>query len=169
MTSSLPRSPSLEQLRRRAKELLRELRAGEPSALVRLVAQHPNPPERPRLADAQLVIAREHGFPSWPRLRAYVERLASRGAGLEHVYRDDLDYHADRVIGLLASAQDGTPSAVALFERSGAPLSEAGARERRRARARLSRLAGVRAPRDRGCAGKAALPARNGVLVGAHA
>jgi len=58
----LPADPSLEQLRKQAKDLVR----------VR--------PEL-RLADAQLEIARRHGFPSWARLRrhlAVVERY-SRG------------------------------------------------------------------------------------------
>ncbi|TDP98064.1 ankyrin repeat domain-containing protein [Labedaea rhizosphaerae] len=76
-----------------------------------------------KLADAQHAIAREHGFPSWPRLKAYVER-----SGVQQPFRGDLDYYAERAYGLLASAQDGTPSAVAEFTRLGQPLSRAGAR-----------------------------------------
>jgi len=126
--SPLPPSPSLEQLRRRAKDLLHELKAGDAAAAARLAAHHPRPPEAPRLADAQLVIAREHGFPGWPALRAYVERVAAHGPGLQHAYRDDGGYHEDRASGLLASAQDGTETAVAAFAHWGAPLTEAGAR-----------------------------------------
>ncbi len=45
-----------------------------------------------------------------------------------HVFRDDLDYLSERADGLLASAQDGTPSAVAEFARWGAPRTTEGAR-----------------------------------------
>jgi ankyrin repeat protein len=44
------------------------------------------------------------------------------------VFRDDPDYLADRADGLLASAVDGTPSAVAEFDRWSAPLTTDGAR-----------------------------------------
>jgi ankyrin repeat protein len=43
-------------------------------------------------------------------------------------HRDDVGYFADRADGLLASARDGTASAVAAFTRHGAPLSTEGAR-----------------------------------------
>jgi len=45
-----------------------------------------------------------------------------------HAYQTDLDYYEGRAAGLLASARDGTPGAVAAFERAAAPLSEPGAR-----------------------------------------
>jgi ankyrin repeat protein len=44
-------------------------------------------------------------------------------------FRDDLDYYEGRAWGLLASAADGTEGAVAAFERWGAPVTQAGARE----------------------------------------
>jgi ankyrin repeat protein len=70
----LPGRPDLSQLRRRAKELRDAARAGDAEALQRLARHHPAPPAGPvRLAAAQLVIARELGFPSWPRLIAAVE------------------------------------------------------------------------------------------------
>jgi ankyrin repeat protein len=124
----LPASPSLEQLRRRAKDLLRALRAGDPSATKRLAEHHPHPRDVPVLADAQLVIAREHGFPGWSQLRTYVDRVAAHGPDLQHAYRDDLGYHRDRASGLLASAVDASPGATAAFARWNAPLTEAGAR-----------------------------------------
>ncbi|EPC01514.1 hypothetical protein L861_16720 [Litchfieldella anticariensis FP35 = DSM 16096] len=70
---------NLEQQRKRAKELLKAARADDPDALARLL-RHIPPRETPlRLADAQFVIARECGFPSWPRLKAHIESLdASR-------------------------------------------------------------------------------------------
>jgi ankyrin repeat protein len=53
---------NLEQLRKQAKELVRAARAGDEDALARLG-------DLPRkLASAQLTLAREHGFRSWPEL-----------------------------------------------------------------------------------------------------
>jgi ankyrin repeat protein len=127
-TDPLPSAPSLEQLRKRAKELLRAHRAGDAEARARIAAHHPHPRDELRLSDAQLVIAREHGFPRWPRLRAYADRVAAHGPDLQHAFHDDLAYYEGRAGGLLASAQDGTPSAVAVFERFGAPTTEPGAR-----------------------------------------
>jgi ankyrin repeat protein len=128
MSASLPASPSLEQLRRQAKELLRAVRAGDEAALARVAAEHPRPGEPLKLSGAQLVIAREHGFPSWPRLRAYVDRVAAFGPRLQYAYHEDLEYYDGRAYGLLASAEDGTGGAVAAFERHGAPLTREGAR-----------------------------------------
>lgn len=80
MAKSLPSRPHLEQLKKQAKDLLNQFHAGD-SAVIDLVAQlHPDfretTPARPRqfqLHDAQLVIAREHGFASWPKLKAEIE------------------------------------------------------------------------------------------------
>jgi ankyrin repeat protein len=124
----LPAAPSLEQLRKQAKDLLQAARAGEPAAVARVAAHHPRPTEPLKLTGAQLVVAREHGFPSWMRLRAYLERLAEHGPELQHAYHGDLDYYEGRAYGLLASAADGTADARTAFERSDAPLTEAGAR-----------------------------------------
>src|SRR5688572_8409970 len=71
----LPPRPNLEFEHKEAKALLRRLRAGDPDALARARERHPaidtSAPDRIRLADAQLVIAREYGFMSWPRLVQY--------------------------------------------------------------------------------------------------
>lgn len=81
MQKHLPARPHLEQLKKQAKALLREVQAGAHDAVTRVIAQHPQwqsiAPEakvEPRftLADAQLVIAREYGFASWPQLRARI-------------------------------------------------------------------------------------------------
>jgi ankyrin repeat protein len=61
---------NLEQLRKQAKELVRAARAGEFEALARLDGR------APILARAQLVLAREHGYPSWPALVTAVEANA---------------------------------------------------------------------------------------------
>src|SRR5262249_3133413 len=60
---SLPARPNLEWLRKTAKDRLAELRASGRSTV--------------QLAEAQLEVAREHGFSSWRRLKAHVERLAN--------------------------------------------------------------------------------------------
>jgi ankyrin repeat protein len=44
-------------------------------------------------------------------------------------FSDDLEYYEGRAWGLLASAEDGTERAVAAFERWGAPMTQAGARD----------------------------------------
>jgi ankyrin repeat protein len=121
-------SLSLEQLRKQAKDLLRASRSGDPAAHERVAAALDHVGDELKLSGAQLVVAREHGFPSWPRMRAYVDRVAAHGAGLRHAYHEDAGYYEDRADGLLASAQDGTDGAAAAFTRAGAPLTRAGAR-----------------------------------------
>ena len=61
---------NLEQLRKQAKELVRAARAGDAEALERLGGREPI------LASAQLVFARENGYPSWPALVAASEASA---------------------------------------------------------------------------------------------
>src|SRR5580658_9371185 len=74
MTTSLPTNPSLENLKKQAKTLLRKWRAGDAETLARVQAAHPRAGEaKPRLADCQLVLAREAGFESWPQLKLAVE------------------------------------------------------------------------------------------------
>src|SRR5690348_4725830 len=68
--SALPGRPDLDQLRRQARELLRAAAANDEEALRRIRAVS----EKQTLSAAQLAIAREHGFPSWPKLRAEVLR-----------------------------------------------------------------------------------------------
>src|SRR6202042_1585192 len=66
----LPARPDLEQLRHQAKDLLRGATRGEAEGLARSRAVC----DRRILASAQLAIAREYGFESWPRLEREVER-----------------------------------------------------------------------------------------------
>jgi ATP-dependent Clp protease ATP-binding subunit ClpC len=63
MSSDLPSRPNFEYLKKRAKELLRELQKQNPQA---------------KLADAQHQIAREHGFLNWSQLKDGVAALARR-------------------------------------------------------------------------------------------
>ena len=81
----LPARPNLEQYKKQAKELLKQLRAAEPHAVERVQVHHPRlgklPPsalaaEKIALADAQLVIAREHAFDSWTKFARHIEAVA---------------------------------------------------------------------------------------------
>jgi hypothetical protein len=89
--SSAPGAPgnspfrlNLEQQRKRAKDLLHGLRAADPDALARVRKHHPSgtsltdPAQMSRLArlsETQLVIARELGLPSWPKLKAHIQAM----------------------------------------------------------------------------------------------
>jgi Ankyrin repeats (3 copies) len=78
---NLPARPNLEQYKKQAKDLLKNSKAGDPEALRRMQEYHRSGkvrPDSPRahtltLADAQFVIAREHGFDSWPK---FVRQIA---------------------------------------------------------------------------------------------
>jgi hypothetical protein len=76
---------NLEQQKTRAKELCRAVKAGEGAAIARVQGRHPNPAEalsKRRLADCQLVIARELGLPSWPKLKAHIEQMERARAAI---------------------------------------------------------------------------------------
>jgi hypothetical protein len=73
-TSGLPARPSLEQLSKQAKELLRKYRAEDAAAIARFHAAG-NALESASLSDAQFVIAREHGFAAWANLKHHIETL----------------------------------------------------------------------------------------------
>jgi len=96
----LPDSPDLEQLRKQAKDLLRAARAGDPTALTRFRVlpslAHAGDDELARapfaLHDAQSVIAREHGFPSWNALRERVEELT---LGIDDAVREFVEAATD--------------------------------------------------------------------------
>jgi hypothetical protein len=76
-TRRLPARPSLEQLHKRAKELLRDYRAGENTALERVRAA--GIADLENLAGAQFVLAKEFGFASWPALTQHVESIRTPG------------------------------------------------------------------------------------------
>lgn len=95
-TQALPDRPDLDQLRRQAKELRNAARRGDPEALARFRAHRPaGAPVT--LADAQLVVAREHGCASWPQLKATVEeRLMDREQKARAFVRASVTGHTDR-------------------------------------------------------------------------
>jgi len=72
-TARLPDDPSLEQLRKQAKDLRKLSRAGLPGALDLVGAHHPAGPHAVSLAGAQLVVARHYGFASWAKLKLHIQ------------------------------------------------------------------------------------------------
>ena len=88
MRHELPRHPHIDHLKKQAKDLLDGHRRGDAEALARIVASLPafarvSEKDAARapfaLHDAQSVVAREYGFPSWRELRAEIERRGSQG------------------------------------------------------------------------------------------
>jgi ankyrin repeat protein len=73
----LPPNPNLDKQRKLAKTLARNYWRGNPEAVERVRALHPNPPapELFALSDAQLVIARGYGFAGWPHMGRKIESL----------------------------------------------------------------------------------------------
>jgi ankyrin repeat protein len=81
----LPGNANLEQLKKGAKSFQRAVRAGDHGAAEVVNEFHPRlgsaTPGSPEMngftrADAQLVIARQFGFASWPKLKAHLELVA---------------------------------------------------------------------------------------------
>lgn len=100
-TQSLPSRPSLDQLRRQAKELRDAARAGEPGALDR-TRRYMAPEARVALSAAQLTIAREYGFASWSKLKAEVDaRTTSRAERVEAFLRASVSGSERRATALL--------------------------------------------------------------------
>ena len=75
-TRHLPVRPDLDQLRHQAKDLLREMRRGQPQI---------------KLADAQHALARSYGASSWPRLVQSCKLI-------DAIWRDDIDAVRDLVV-----------------------------------------------------------------------
>ena len=85
-TRELPVRPNLEQLKHQAKDLLRQIKSGSISAIAEFNHYHPRPcsPERIKLADAQLALARSYQAPNWSRLVQACQLV-------EAIWGDDLD------------------------------------------------------------------------------
>jgi hypothetical protein len=99
-SSRLPARPSLEQLRKQARERLRQQRLTEPAAT---------------LAAAQFALAREYGFESWPRLVQHIRALhPSRVEQLEQI-----------AAHILAGASGDANALERLIEHTGASYSPA--------------------------------------------
>ena len=84
MSKSLPSRPNLEQLKNQAKDLLKGFKSADADALKQIRENHPDYSNASEteirggkfsLSDAQLVVAREYGFASWPKLKEHVDSL----------------------------------------------------------------------------------------------
>ena len=82
-TKQLPANPSLDHLKHQAKDLIRQHASREQRSAQRLREFHPSLrlatdeevfSTQLALSDAQLAIAREHGFASWTRLKHHIEK-----------------------------------------------------------------------------------------------
>jgi hypothetical protein len=77
---------NLEQQRKRAKELLRAVRAGDRDALsrLRIATDGRVTADDVKLTDAQFVVAREVGLASWRELRRHIDALTAAKAAIGH-------------------------------------------------------------------------------------
>ena len=84
-----PRRPNLEQYKKQAKDLVKDRANAAPEAFARIRHYHPRLRGLPdldiqsapfKLSDAQLIIAREHAFESWPKFAAASPDVASGDA-----------------------------------------------------------------------------------------
>jgi len=82
---ALPDRPNLEHYRKQAKDLVKRHRLDDPEAIRRIREHHPRFRKAAdadihrapfALADAQLTIAREHAFESWPKFAKHIEAIA---------------------------------------------------------------------------------------------
>ncbi len=82
----LPVSPDLLQLRHQAKDLLHQIRSGDPAAGEDLKRYHFKEvaSEKAKLADAQFVLARSYEAPNWPRLALACQLV-------EAIWADDVE------------------------------------------------------------------------------
>jgi ankyrin repeat protein len=83
----LPARPNLEQYKKQAKDLVKTSRSQDRETVERVRRHHPRfralpdsdlPKARLSLTDAQLIIAREHGFESWPQFARQIDLLNSQ-------------------------------------------------------------------------------------------
>ncbi|HEV2470738.1 MAG TPA: ankyrin repeat domain-containing protein [Candidatus Sulfotelmatobacter sp.] len=92
MSKQLPPNPSLEQLKKQAKSLLKRQQAADSEALARIRENHPRYKNASQkdlatspftLADSQLVLAIEYGFSSWSKLQSHVKTLEAASSTAE--------------------------------------------------------------------------------------
>lgn len=112
----LPSIPSLRQLKVQAKELLKDQRAGTPEACAKFKAHLPHLRAASdaevragefSLHHAQLVVAREYGFPSWPQLKSHLDSLVGGAPPKHRPFVKDLKYYVERAEGLLTAYKTG--------------------------------------------------------------
>lgn len=109
---------NLEQQKKQARDLLRAIRSGNADALSRLRCHHARwtavdestVRQLVSLHDAQFVLAREQGFASWPKLKAYAE--PSSRSRHTRLFVADVAWITDRVRGLMTTRQSSGPAAL---------------------------------------------------------
>ena len=102
MSRELPAKPNLEHLKKQAKQLLHNVRLGDPDAVERFRTLGPVPAaDSPDLSDAQHAIAREYGFASWPKLKEHVDAMARALVPAELLARAVCDSDAGKVARIL--------------------------------------------------------------------
>ena len=116
MTKTLPANPNLDYDKKQAKALLKAYQAGDAQATERVRAAHPrleNVPQKTipldefKLSDAQLVIAREYGFSSWPRLKHHIETLQT---GLDKTFQQFADAVQHQNVAQVRALLQATPA-----------------------------------------------------------
>lgn len=109
---------NLEQQKKQAREFLREIRAGHDSALARLRTHHARwasfdeaaVRQLVSLHDTQFAIAREQGFASWAKLKAYAQPVAQ--SRQTRLFVADVAWLSERVHGLLRTRHSAGPAAL---------------------------------------------------------
>ena len=100
MTKKLPEKANLEHLKKQAKQLLKEHKAGKQQVCNRIKEYHPRlskisdeniPSVEFSLQDSQLTIAHEYGFTSWPKLVAALKSTDKRQLLFNASNRGDFD------------------------------------------------------------------------------
>jgi hypothetical protein len=101
---SLPARPSLDSLRKQAKQLARDVAAGDAGAIARARAHLPRVEAPLTQRNAQLVIAREYGYAGWQDLTAEVSKRAGNGleAAATQAKRAIHDSDVERLTQLIA-------------------------------------------------------------------
>jgi len=115
---TLPTDPNLDHLRRQAKDLLRAAKSGDGDGRRRM--QHVG--EQLTLAVAQLALAREYGYQSWPRLKAEVE---TRRLDLAHKVEAFLEASVQDTTGRAKRLLEATPEIASYSVATGIVLGDA--------------------------------------------
>jgi hypothetical protein len=78
MCASLPHHPNFDDVKKEARKLLHDVQRGDAAALKRCYSvQSWDRMTETRLADAQYIIAREHGFASWKKLTEHLDSFSN--------------------------------------------------------------------------------------------
>src|SRR4051794_4252303 len=104
-----PSDTNLARETERAAKLLSDVRAGDAVAAARFRYSHARFAWTPdqtirntaRATDTRFVVAREYGFSSWARLRAYLGALGGKRE-VRQPFETDLQYYRDGAAGMLS-------------------------------------------------------------------